>query len=246
MSTSPYVMMHAFAKEFTLLYRDRIAILLALALPVIAIGVFGMTGLGAAYGHMDPIALVLAFSIAFPAFMSSSTALVRERHQGTLTRLAKTPAPLAQLILGKLVANTSLAMLQAFVTVAVAGWWLSELAETGLFGLFLFLTAFGVVCHAFGLVVSAVAKSDGQASQLVATGLLVMILLSGFLEPLESLPVVLASLAGWLPFTQGYQGLVGLVRNEGGVGGWVARIFATTLAAFVVSVASLRWPGGRR
>lgn len=211
-------------------------------LPFITVYVFGTLDLGDFnYATADPTALILTLSVSFPAFLNAASAIVRERAQGTLARLSKTPAPLFQFAFGKLVANSTLAVAQAFIALVTAVAVIPAVADLDVVFLLVTLVLFGIACHAFGLMLSALSGNDVQANQLVSISLLVMFVLAGFLKPISDLGAVLGPLARGLPIVEGYQALFHIMRNNELAGGWVLALAANAVVSLGVTVALLRF-----
>lgn len=133
--------------------------------------------------------------------MLTAFSIVRERERGTLEQLMVTPVSRSVVTLGKLipfavigfVETCFVLMLMVFVfEVPIVG---SKLLLLSLSALFL-LPSLGM-----GLLISTAASNQGEALQLSLLVMLPSILLSGFVFPLESMPLPIRWLSHLIPVT---------------------------------------------
>lgn len=121
----------------------------------------------------------------------TATAIVRERERGTIEQLIVTPIRSWELMVGKLLPYTILAIMNTLEVLLIGSWWFKVPIRSGLgpilvvSGLFL-LSSLGI-----GLLASTIANSQQEAMLTVWLTLLPTIFLSGFFFPLEAMPVVL-------------------------------------------------------
>lgn len=144
---------------------------------------------------------LVAILLTFSGTLLASFAIVRERERGTLEQLMVTPATPVAVVLGKLLPYLLLAFVQLLLI------------------LVLMTTVFGVPIHgsiplllglatiylfallSLGLLVSSRAKTQMEAVQLAQMLLLPSIMLSGYIFPLSSLPILLRYVSQILPAT---------------------------------------------
>ena len=127
--------------------------------------------------------LVTVFLTAF--------AIVRERERGTLEQLLVTPVSKGGLILGKLLPYTAIGFAQT-VLVLLLMVFLFQVPVNGSVTLLLFLSLlFLIPALGIGIVISTFAKNQGEAMQMSLMVMLPSILLSGFIFPRESMPVII-------------------------------------------------------
>lgn len=119
----------------------------------------------------------------------SGAALIREREQGTVEHLLVMPVVPAEIMLAKMLANGLVTLVAAALSlVFVVEWWL-KVPIVGSIALFIggsFFYVFTVA--ALGILLGTIAASMGQFGLLVIPVLLVMMLLSGSMTPMESMP----------------------------------------------------------
>jgi ABC-2 type transport system permease protein len=135
---------------------------------------------------------VLALVLLVVTANLASMAIVREKELGTLEQLNVTPLRRWELIAGKLLPYGAIAMLDVVLVVAVAVFWF-EIPLRGSFTLLLGMSLLYVMCTlALGLFISTISDTQQQAMMTATFFFLTpMIYLSGFIFPIENMPVVI-------------------------------------------------------
>ncbi|HEY3475588.1 MAG TPA: ABC transporter permease, partial [Anaerolineales bacterium] len=140
-----------------------------------------------------------------------------ERQRGTLRRLFTTPASKATFLLGTIVGQVAMALVQMLLLVAFGifvmklGWGRQPLA------LFLILLTSALAAAAFGTTMGTFIKSEGQASGLSIMFGMVFALMGGCWYPLELFPPAIQNAVKVLPTTWAMQGMLDLVLRGGGL-----------------------------
>jgi ABC-2 type transport system permease protein len=142
---------------------------------------------------------VLALILLALCTSQTALAVVREREVGTLEQLSVTPLRSVELLIGKTVPLAIVGMVLTVVIVVVARLWF----HVPLRGSFPFLLVAAQLyllnCLGLGLLISVVSSTQLQA-QLTASFLMTpMILLSGFLFPISSMPAAAQAFTFLLP-----------------------------------------------
>ncbi|MBK9240973.1 MAG: ABC transporter permease [Acidobacteria bacterium] len=135
---------------------------------------------------------VLALLLLLITTNMSAMAIVRERELGTLEQLHVTPLGRFELILGKLLPYGVVGFIDVLLVMAVAVFWF-EVPMLGSPALLLAASAVYVLCTlALGLFISTISHTQQQAMMTAMFFFLVpMIYLSGFIFPIENMPVVI-------------------------------------------------------
>ncbi len=134
-------------------------------------------------------------------FLVTSVTTLRERTNGTLERLLTMPLGKAELILGYAGAFGVIALVQSALVSSLSYTWYG-LAHQGIpWRTSAVALCAGLLGTAFGLALSALAKSEFQAVQFMPAFILPQLLLCGLLVPLAQLPTALRSVADVLPMT---------------------------------------------
>jgi len=174
--------------------------------------------------------------------MLTSMAMARERERGTLEQLIVSPVRPLELIVGKIVPYIAIGYTQ-MTLILLAGWLVFDVPIVGSLPL-LFGLAFGFIAAnlAVGLFFSTIARTQQQAMQMSFFFLLPNMLLSGFMFPIEAMPLPVAVLAQALPLTHFLRIVRGIVLKGCTLDD--LRVELVALAAILlllVSVASARF-----
>lgn len=197
-------------KETLLLVRDRRALVVAGLIPVLVIWAYSYVEPPAEvrfddeiFRTTDPTALIVSLAVMFPAFVMGSSAVVREKSSGTLRRLSRTPMHTLEFLGAKLTVLTGVSLLQVLLVLVVAMTTLDNITVSDTGGFILRLGLAAVAFVATGLLVSSLATTEFQALMITAFGVLIMLVLCGFLAPMENLGPA-EPIARMLPYTHAY------------------------------------------
>jgi ABC-2 type transport system permease protein len=135
---------------------------------------------------------VIALLLLLVTTNLSSMAIVRERELGTLEQLNVTPLGRWELIIGKLLPYAVVGFIDVMLVMAVAVFWF-EVPLRGSVALLLTGGAVYLLCTlGLGLLSSSLSSTQQQAMMTSTFFLMVpMIYLSGFIFPIENMPVVM-------------------------------------------------------
>lgn len=131
----------------------------------------------------------------------TALAMVREKELGTMEQLIMTPVTSVELILGKLVPYVCIGIYDFLVVIL-----LSKLVfNVDVAGSFLELSLLGIIfmvgALAMGMLISTFSSNQGQAILGTMAFLLPSVLLSGFMFPRESMPIMIQVFSATLPIT---------------------------------------------
>lgn len=142
------------------------------------------------------VAIIMA---VIGAFLTSLT-IAREWERGSMEQLISTPVTPLELMVGKLMPYFVIGLLDTALCAGMAIWWFQVPFRGQWSVFFLSCTLFLIVVLSMGYVVSVVAKSQLAASQtaLIAT-FLPAFLLSGFIYPIDQMPVVIQLITHLIP-----------------------------------------------
>jgi ABC-2 type transport system permease protein len=137
--------------------------------------------------------------------------IVREREQGTLEQLLVTPVRPFGLMLGKLTPYGLIGIVETFTVLTV----MRLVFDVPIKGSLLLLISLSILflftALAIGLLISTKAQSQMQALQLAWLIMLPSVLLSGFMFPRDSMPVVMRFIGYLVPATHFMEIIRGIV-----------------------------------
>lgn len=147
---------------------------------------------------MQVVNSTLILSIILPG-----AALLREREHGTLEHLLAMPVGPLEILLAKIGANALVIVGAAVLSLLLVVRGLLGVPVAGSIFLFVLCTVlFQVSVAALGVLLATVTSSTGQFGLLALPAIILMMLLSGSMTPLESMPAWLQSVVQVLPTTQ--------------------------------------------
>lgn len=144
---------------------------------------------------------LVALLLQMLAVLTTAQSVVREYELGTIEQLMATPARPLEVIVGKLVPNLVLMLLVLAMTMSAGVFWFGVPFQ-GNPWLFAWLSLLFVWSGlGLGLLISAVARSQREAQQMVAMLSMVSMLLTGFIYPRATMPTAVRLIGNLLPLT---------------------------------------------
>lgn len=127
--------------------------------------------------------------LAFLILILTATSIVREKERGTLEQLLATPLRPIEIIVGKAVPALALTFVSLLAMIAAARYWFRVPLRGSLVLLLGLSMVYIIVEMGWGLLISSFAQTQGQA--LMAAFFLdaLDVVLSGYLTPLENMPI---------------------------------------------------------
>lgn len=171
------------------------------------------------------------------AICSVMTALSvsKEKETGTLEQLISTPITSLELLVGKLVPYLAVGLVDLTLVVGAAVLIFGVPFRGSYIYLFITSLIFLIGSLSWGLFVSVVAKSQLQASQIsMISAFLPSFLLSGFIYPIENMPVVLQALTFIVPARYFVEILKGLFLQDVGLDVLWPQVLALVLYAVLI------------
>jgi len=172
----------------------------------------------------------------------TSFAIVRERELGTLEQLFVTPVGRAGLLLGKLIPYAVIGFVESVVVLLVMVF-VFRVPIHGSLALLLVLTVlFLITSLGLGLLVSTIARTQLQATQVAYIIMLPSILLSGFMFPREAMPALIYPLTFLIPVTYFLEILRGIILRSASFTNLLPHIIGLSVCCVVIlSLAVLRF-----
>jgi len=179
----------------------------------------------------------------FIPLLGTSGMMVSERVTGTLKRLLTTPTSTSTYLLGTVVGQYSLSIVQMLLLVGFGALvlnirWGPPAAVLGV------LMAFGLSSVAMGVMLGAFVKSENQANGLSIMLGMVFGMMSGSFWPLEFFPPVMQKIVFVIPMTWAMQALTDLGtrgRDFGAILPAIGYMLASAVIFFLVGVKRFRY-----
>lgn len=181
--------------------------------------------------------------LAILAVLLSALTVAREWERGSMEQLFATPVGRLPVVLGKLLPYVALGLLQLLLVLA-AGLWLFDVPFLGSFPLLLVAMSLFLICVlGQGFLISTITKSQQVATQFGAlSAILPSLLLSGFLFPIENMPLPLQGIAQIVPTRYLLPVLRGIMlQGRGPAELWPDLLGLVILSALVVTACTLRF-----
>jgi len=170
----------------------------------------------------------------------TTVAVVREREMGTIEQILVTPIMPIELMLGKIVPNILIAVVN-MLTVIVLGVFFFGVPFQGSFWLFFWLALMYIFSGlGLGLLISTVSQNQQQAQQMNMALALVGLLLGGFMFPRDGMPVVLRLIGNLFPLTYFIPISRGIITKGIGFGFLWEQVLALLLYVIVVMAIAAR------
>jgi len=141
----------------------------------------------------------LGFIAAAITAMVASMAIARERELGTLEQLMVTPLRSLELVIGKSVMAVALGYTEFLLMLGMVVW-LFDVPMRGSLPLLMVLAFFYMLVElGWGLMISAVARTQMQALLIAFAVVMVMIIFSGYAFPVDTMPRFMQIVANLFP-----------------------------------------------
>jgi ABC-2 type transport system permease protein len=181
----------------------------------------------AIFDHLAPI-LIAIFPFVL-MFVITSVAMLRERTTGTLERLLVMPIARFDLLAGYALAFGLVAILQVALVLAFVLGPLGVTITGSLPVLALFAVLDALLGMALGLCLSALARTEFQAVQLLPAVVFPQLLVCGLFTPRESMAGVLQGIADAFPLTYAVDGVTRAAASSAWTGTLVTDVAVVAL-----------------
>lgn len=186
--------------------------------------------------------MIVVFCVTI-MFLLTAIAMVRERTSGTLERLLTTPIGKVDILTGYALAFGILASWQAVVATTFAYWVLGMQVEGELWQVLVAAVVSSQLGVAFGLLSSAISRTEFQAVQMYPVMIIPQLVLCGLLVPRDQMADWLYVLSSALPLTYGVEAINAVILEADATGDLFKNlgiVAACVLGLLAVAAASLR------
>ena len=185
---------------------------------------------------------VIASIIMITCIMLTSMAIVREREVGTMEQLMVTPIRPVELILGKTIPFAIIGLLDMFMVTVAGVLWFGITIKGSLLLLLMGTSVYLLSILGIGLFISTILKTQQQS--LLATMFFNMpaMLLSGFMFPIENMPVIFQYITYLNPLRYFLVIIRGIfLKGNGFVVLWPQMAALFVLGTVIITISSFRF-----
>jgi ABC-2 type transport system permease protein len=144
---------------------------------------------------------ILSFALLLFMILTVTGGFTKERITGTIYRVLATPTTKTDIILGYMLGNSLIALVQSSLLLIIGILLFNINVQGNIFLLFTILFVYAVSCVGIGIFASAFAENELQAFQFIPIILIPSMFFSGFLFPLNSFPKIFQYLSYIIPMT---------------------------------------------
>lgn len=184
---------------------------------------------------------VVGMIIMLVSFLLTSLAVVRERELGTLEQLMVSPIRPLELVAGKAIPFALIAMIDLLFISAVAILWFEVPFRGGILLLVAASLLYVLSGLGLGLFISTISRTQQEAFMATFLTFMPMILLSGFVFPVRSMPLVFQ----WLTLLNPVRHYMEIVRGIFLKGVGLEALWSQHLALLAMGIVILAFAAGR-
>jgi ABC-2 type transport system permease protein len=181
----------------------------------------------------------LGFMLVGVALMLASLGIARERELGTLEQLMVTPLRSTELIFGKALPVLLLSYLNFLLMLGLVVFAFG-IPMRGSWALLLTIAFFYLLIEmVWGLMISAVSRTQVQALLLAFMLMMIEVVFSGYAFPVENMPLLLRGIANFVPIKHWLLILRGILLKGAGVDVFWRELLSLAALGIVINVATI-------
>lgn len=185
---------------------------------------------------------VIGMILYFITTLLTASSIVRERERGTIEQLIVTPIRSWELVVGKILPYSILALIDMVEVLIIGHWWFKVPIKGDLGLIFALSGLFLISSLGIGLFASTVANTQQEAFITVMVTMLPSIFLSGFFFPIEAMPRFLQYVSAIVPLRYYLVIIRSLLLKGVGLSALQNEVVALTIFAVVImGIAALRF-----
>jgi len=183
---------------------------------------------------------IAGYVLAIIAVLLTALTVAREWEQGSMAQLFSTPVSRLEIVLGKLLPYMVLSFIAVLLVIAVGGWVFDVPFRGPLWALGVFSVLFLAATLGQGLLISIATRNQMVATQLATLmSVLPSLLLSGFMFPVDNMPLPLQGLSFLVPARYYIEALRGvLLRGAGFAELWSQALGLIAYAAAMIALST--------
>jgi ABC-2 type transport system permease protein len=185
---------------------------------------------------------IIGMLLLLMALLLTGLAVVRERELGTLEQLMVSPVSARELILGKTVPVVVVCMVDLVLITALAILWFDIPLRGSVFALVLGSFLYVLCGLGAGLLISTISRTQQEAFLTIFLFVIPAIILSGFMYPIDTMPVAFQHLTLLNPIRYFMEMVRGIfLKGHGVTDLWTHYLILTGMAAIAVVTAAKRF-----
>ena len=185
---------------------------------------------------------LIAIILTFTLIQFTASAIVRERERGTLEQLQVTPATRAELILGKILPFIAIGYFQFTMTVLLMRYLFGIRIMGSVLELYVVGFLFMAAVLGLGMLISTIAQTQMQASQMSMFFLLPFVFLSGYVFPIDGMPVIFRWISNVIPAKYFIEVIRGIVLRGASIADlWQPTALLTAYTVLIITAAVVRF-----
>ena len=185
---------------------------------------------------------LLGMILQMLTMLFTSFAIVRERERGTLEQLMVTPIKNTELMIGKLIPYTLIGFIDTLLSIGVMIWFFKVPVSGQMWVLIVTSTIFLICSLAIGMLISTLAQTQVQAIQMTFSITVPTLLLTGFVFPLEPMPIYIKMFSYCLPLTYYLDVIRGIVlRGAGMIELWPQTLILLAFSVGLILISVVRF-----
>ena len=186
---------------------------------------------------------IIGFGVLVMTMILSLMIMIRERKEGTLGRVLTTQATKTDLVLGYLLGFGLIGLIVATIVLSGVIGFFNVVVQGSYLLVYLIAALFAESCIGIGIMLSAFARNEFQAVQFIPIIIFISIFLSGFLIPIESMPVWLQPVSYIVPLTYALDALREVMLRGTGIEAIYIDLLAFLVALGITMLAATRSMG---
>ena len=185
---------------------------------------------------------VIGMILYFITTLLTASSIVRERERGTIEQLIVTPIRSWELVVGKILPYSILALIDMVEVLVIGHLWFKVPIKGDLGLIFALSGLFLISSLGIGLFASTIANTQQEAFITVMVTMLPSIFLSGFFFPIEAMPKLLQYVSAIVPLRYYLVIIRALLLKGVGLSALQNEVIALTIFAVVImGIAALRF-----
>jgi len=183
---------------------------------------------------------ILGMLLMVMTMMLTSMGIVKEKEAGTMEQLIVTPIKPYQLVLGKLLPFVFIGLMDVMLTIVVATFWFRIPVKGSVALLFGLSLVFMISTLGLGLFISTISRNQQQAMMTAVFFMMPMVILSGFVFPIENMPKLVQFVTYIVPLRYFFVIIRGLFLKGVGIGVLWDEAVVLLVFGFVILTLSVR------